>query len=65
MGNGAKKWYASKTLWFIALFVLVQFAGIFGYADFTPDSNVVEYINLGAAVIMAILRAVTKVGVEL
>ena len=59
-----KKWYQSKTIWFTILFALVNVAGIFGYADFTPDSNIVEYINLGVAVIMAILRAVTDQGIE-
>ena len=54
--NGSKPFYQSKTLWFTLLFALVQVAGIFGYVDFTPDSNIVEYINLGAAVIMAVLR---------
>ena len=60
-----KKFYQSKTLIFTVLFALLQLAGLFGYADFTPGSDVVEYINLGAAVIMAILRAVTSEGVEL
>ena len=59
-----KKWYESKTLWFIALFALVQVAGLFGYADFSPDSNVEEYINLGVSVIAAILRLVTVKPVE-
>ncbi len=60
-----KKFYKSKTLIFAVLFALVNLAGIFGYADYTPDSDLVEYVNLGVAVIVAVLRAVTKEAVEL
>jgi len=59
-----KKWYTSRTLWFTLLFALVNVAGIFGYADFTPDGNVAEYVSLGVAVIYAILRAVTNQAIE-
>ena len=54
-----KKWYESKSLWFMVLFALVQVAGLFGYADFSPESDVVEYINLGVSVIAAFLRLFT------
>lgn len=59
-----KKWYTSKTLWFMVLFALVQVAGIFGYADYTPGTVVAEYIQLGVAVIGALLRALTSKGLE-
>ena len=60
-----KKFYQSKILWFTLLFALIQVAGIWGFADFTPSSDVVEYVNLGAAVIMAVLRAITNQGIKL
>ena len=63
--NGNKKWYASKTFRFLILFAAVQVAGLFGYADYTPGTDVAEYIQLGVAVIAAVLRAVTNQGVEL
>ena len=54
-----KKWYQSKTIWFTVLFALVQIAGIFGYADFTPNSQALEVINLVVAGIFLVLRLVT------
>jgi hypothetical protein len=53
-----KKWYTSKTLWFSILFGLVSLAGIFGYADFVPGDETVHYVDLGLAVLVAILRVV-------
>ena len=61
----AKKWYQSKTLWFSILFALVNVAAIFGYADFVPGDDVVQYVNIGVSVIVALLRAFTNQGVKL
>ena len=44
--NDMKKWYQSKTLWFSILFALVNVAGIFGYAEFIPGEDVVQYLSL-------------------
>ena len=60
-----KKWYASKTLWFSILFALVNLAGIFGYAEFVPGDNLVQYVNLGISLVVALLRVFTNQGVEL
>lgn len=60
-----KKWYQSKTVWFAALWALVQVAGIFGYADFVPGDDLAYYVNIGVSVIVAVLRAVTDKGIEL
>ena len=63
--NMNKKWYASKTLWFSILFALVNLAGAFGYAEFVPGDEVVNYVNIGISVIMALLRVFTDRGVKL
>jgi GH25 family lysozyme M1 (1,4-beta-N-acetylmuramidase) len=60
-----KKWYASKTLWFSILFALVNLAGIFGYAEFVPGDEVGQYVSVGIAIVMALLRVFTDKGVEL
>jgi len=60
-----KKPWASKTLWFSILFALVALAKIFGYADFVPGDDVVQYVNIGIAVIVAVLRFFTKEPVAL
>ena len=54
------KWYASKTLWFSVLFGLVNLAGIFGYGDFTPSPEVVQYVGIAVSVIGAIVGVVVK-----
>lgn len=59
-----KKWYASKTLWFSILFALVNLAGIFGFAEFVPGDDISQYVNVGVALIMAVLRAFTNQGIE-
>ena len=60
-----KKWYVSKTLWFSILFGLVNLAGIFGYAKWVPGDDLSQYVGLGVAVAVAILRKFTNKGVEL
>ena len=60
-----KKWYQSKTLWFSIVFVLVQVAAIFGYADFVPGDDLSYYVNIGVGVLVAVLRAFTNQAIEL
>jgi len=55
-----KPWYTSKTLWFNALFLVSAIAAYFGFADFKPDSNVVELAGVVVSVINIVLRFVTK-----
>jgi len=59
-----KKWYQSKTLWFSLVFIITAIAGLFGYGDWTPDTQLVEYVQLGMGVLMAILRLLTTKGIE-
>ena len=59
-----KKWYESKTFWFAVLFAVVQLAGVFGFAGYTPSEDVVEIVAVLNAVAMLILRFVTKKGIE-
>ena len=60
-----KKWYQSKILWFSILWAIVQTAALFGYADFVPGDELRQYVNLGIAVLVAILRVFTNKGVSL
>lgn len=53
----SKPWYQSKTIWFNALAVLVFVAGSFGYADFTPDADIMAIV---AAILNVVLRLVTS-----
>ena len=63
--NDMKKWYQSKTLWFSIVFIITAVAGLFGYGDWTPDTQLVEYVQLGMGVLMALLRLFTEQGIEL
>lgn len=60
-----KSIFKSKTFWFSILFGLVSLAGLFGFAEFKPESNVLELINVIVAVVMIVLRFVTKQAVGL
>jgi hypothetical protein len=60
------KWFLnSKTLWFNILALAVGIAQAFGFAGFTADPQIAEYITVGVAVINIILRFVTKQPVSL
>jgi len=59
-----KKWYQSKTLWFSILFALVNIAGVFGFAEFVPGDELVNYVNIGISVIVALLRVFTSEGIQ-
>lgn len=54
-----KKWYQSKTVWFSVLYAVVMAAGLFGYADFSPSSDVAEIVGLIVSMVGVILRLVT------
>ena len=54
------KWYSSKTFWFSILFGLVSIAGSFGYGDFVPSPELVQYVGIGVSVIGAIVGVVVK-----
>jgi hypothetical protein len=59
MGNLYKWFLNSKTLWFNLLAFAVAVASNFGFAGFTPDAHLAEYITVAVAVINIILRLVT------
>jgi hypothetical protein len=60
------KWFLnSKTLWFNLLALVVGVAQAFGFAGFTPDPQIAEYITVGVALINIILRFATKQPVSL
>ena len=55
----------SKTIIFAVLFGLVNVAGLFGYADYSPGTDVTEIVNVVVSVVMIALRFVTKDPVSL
>jgi hypothetical protein len=59
MGTVYKWFLGSKTLWFNLLDFAVAVASNFGFAGFTPDAHLAEYITVAVAVINIILRLVT------
>jgi multisubunit Na+/H+ antiporter MnhB subunit len=60
-----KKLFQSKTVLFAVLFFAVSVAGLFGYADYTPGSDLTEIVNIAVSVVMLVLRLVTSKGIEL
>ena len=57
----SKSWYASKTVWFNALTILVAVATYFG---FTPNQAVANYVSIGlvgvSPFVNLVLRFFTK-----
>lgn len=56
---GKSPW-SSKTIIFFTLFAGTAVAGLFGYADWTPDTDMVEWVNIGVSAMGAWLRFVTR-----
>ena len=54
-----KNWF-SKTVLFSILFGLTQLAGLYGYGDFSPSPELVQYVSIGISVIGAIVGVVVK-----
>ena len=54
-----KEFWKSKTFYFALLYGLVHIAGLFGYLDYTPGTDVTEIVNVLASVVMLILRFTT------
>jgi len=61
----AKSWYLSKTLWFNILALLAMVATAFGFADFKPDTWVMEVGTIIILLINIILRLYTSRAVKL
>ncbi len=60
-----KKFYESKTFWFGALSVLVGVAGLFGFADFVPGDETVQWMEVVNGIVVIILRFLTNKGISL
>ena len=56
-----KKWYQSKTFYFGVLSIVVGIAGLFGFGDFTPGSDVIEWAEIINGLLVIALRVITKV----
>ena len=59
----AKKWYASKTLWFNIVAFAVIVLGAFGFTGEIPESWEV-FVPIAVAAVNFLLRLVTKQPVE-
>ena len=55
-----KSFWKSKTFYFGLLSIVVGVAGLFGYGDFVPDSNIIEYGEILNGLIVIALRFLTK-----
>ena len=60
-----KNFWKSKTFWFGALSILVGVAGLFGFGDFVPGSDVIEWAEIINGLIVIGLRVITKVPLKL
>ena len=60
-----KKLWQSKTIIFFVLFLLVNVAGLFGYADYSPSGQEAEIAGIIVAIVGVVLRLYTSKGVEL
>jgi len=56
-----KRFWQSKVFWFNVVALIVVVAGAFGFGEFSPDPEVVEYGVVVVTVINLVLRFVTKV----
>ena len=60
-----KSFWKSKTLWFGCLWVIVGVAGLFGFGDFVPGSDVIEWAEIINGLLVIVLRVITKVPLKL
>ena len=56
-----KDFWKSKTFYFGLLSILVGVAGLFGFGDFVPGSDVIEWAEIINGLIVIGLRVITKV----
>ena len=56
----AKHFLSSKTFWFGALYVVIGAAGIFGFADWKPSTELEQLVLLGTGLLAIVLRFLTK-----
>ena len=60
-----KSFLKSKTFYFGLLSIVVGVAGLFGFGDFVPGSDVIEWAEIINGLIVIVLRIVTKVPLKL
>lgn len=48
-----------KTVGFAVLFGLIHIAGLVGYADYTPSTDVAEIVGIITSIVVVALRYVT------
>jgi len=63
--DSEKKFWQSKTFWFALLFGIVQVAGLFGFADYSPGDDVQEIVNIVVAVVVIVLRFLSNKKIRL
>ena len=63
--DSEKKVWQSKTFWFALLFGVVQVAGLFGFADYSPSDDVQEIVNIIVAVVVIVLRFLSNKKIRL
>ena len=56
-----KDFWKSKPFYFGLLSILVGVAGLFGFGDFVPGSDVIEWAEIINGLIVIFLRVITKV----
>lgn len=60
-----KKPWTSKTFWFFLLYLVLNVAGLLGYAEFMPTDDQAEIVGIIVAAAGLILRFLTNRGVSL
>ena len=65
MAVDVKSIFASKTFWFAVLYGVINLAGLLGFADFTPSSDVAEIVGVLVSAGAILLRLVTDTPVSL
>ncbi len=64
-GTMNKSIFKSKTFWFAVLYGVVNLAGLVGFADYTPSSDVAEVVGIIVSAGAIALRYVTDRPVSL
>jgi hypothetical protein len=59
MGTVYKWFLGSKTIWFNVIAFAVAVAQAFGFAGFTPDPQMAEWVTVAVAAINILLRLIT------
>lgn len=60
----SKRWYESKTMWFGLLWILIGVAGLFGFADFVPSTELEQVAEIVNGIFIVVLRYVTDTSIQ-